>query len=128
MKKVIVLILPACLLLGMIGQAFSNGKADQTEGFNIVIAPQALLLSADQSGTVTVHTNIAYGAVDLATIKLDDIPVSWTKRDSLGHLVAKFSEDAVKAAVVPPEATLTLSLDDKDGVYYSDADTVRVMP
>ncbi len=120
MKKLMISVAAVAILLGVIGPAFSNGgnDGDQT---SISVSPQTLLLSSEQSGYVTVHTNIPLaGQVD---VTLEDIPATHIYADNRGHLVAKFSEDEVKAIVSPPTAVLTLTI---DGIAVG-ADTVRVL-
>jgi hypothetical protein len=93
---------------------------------NIEIAPKTLLLGSTQGGEVTVHAEIAYSAVDHASLTLGGIAVSWTKSDSRGELVAKFDEGAVKAIVTPPAATLELAGFTADGEYFSGSAVVAV--
>ena len=109
------------ILLGVVGQALSNGKNDQSEETAISVSPQTLLLSEVQSGRVTVHTNIPLADQEIVT--LDGIPALTIYADNRGHLVAKFSEEAVKAIVAPPSAVLTLNIDGLD----VGSDTVRVV-
>ena len=125
MRKVLVVV--SCVLLGVVGQAFSNGKADQGADVTIVVSPQTLLLASDQGGQVTVHTNIPLSQVDRSTVQLNGISAISTGADSRGHLVAKFDEGAVKAIVAPPQATLTLSGCYTDGTSFEASDTVRVI-
>ncbi|MBN2445287.1 MAG: hypothetical protein JXO22_01075 [Phycisphaerae bacterium] len=116
MKKMI-LIVGVCTLLGFGQMAYSQGK--DTTG--ISIAPQTLLLSQAQSGRVTVHTGVPFaGQTDVV---LEDIAAVSVYSDDCGYLVAKFDEDAVKAIVAPPSATLTLYI---EGVDVG-SDTVRVV-
>ena len=130
MRNVMVLGLSACVLLGLISQAFSNGKADHEAdegGVGIAVSPQTLLLGSDQGGWITVHTNIPYDRVNLGTLALNGEPVSRTKPDSRGELVAFFAEAAIKDFVAPPEATLTLAGDYTGGTAFAGSDTVRVI-
>jgi len=110
----------------LVGQALSNSRTDDALG--VAVSPQTLLLGSDQGGFVTVHTAIPFGAVDRSSIQLSGVDVVFTKADSCGNLVAKFSEDAVKAIVAPPETTLTLTGVMKDGESFAGSDTVRVVP
>ena len=93
---------------------------------DVQVAPHTLLLSSYQGGEVTVHAAIAYGEVDTESVTLNGIAVSWTKADCRGELVAKFDEEAVKAIVDAPSATLTLSGMTLDGEIFSGSDTVKV--
>ncbi len=92
----------------------------------IKIAPQRLLLSDVQSGTVVVHAEIDYDVVDTASVLLEGVPALHTKADLRGELVAYFDEAAIKALVSPPRATLTLTGTTIDGTAFSGSDTVKV--
>jgi hypothetical protein len=54
---------------------------------------------------------------------LEDVSARAVFADNRGHLVAKFSEDEVKAVVSPPTATLILYVNGAD----VGSDTVRVI-
>lgn len=126
MRKAMILAVAGCVLLGVIGQAFSSNSGRTDDPLGVAVSPQTLLLSSDQGGRVTVHTSIPYGSVDQTTLALNDVPVSSVGADSLGHLVAGFDEAAIKAIVAPPEATLTLTGCYTDGTAFAGSDTVRV--
>lgn len=93
----------------------------------IVIAPSTINLQA--GGTwVTVHAEIAYSAVNAATVTLDGIPVKTTFADNRGELVAKFLVGDVRGIVKPgttPQLTLSGTTDDGD--TFSGTDMVRVI-
>ena len=93
----------------------------------IVIAPSTINLQA--GGTwVTVHAEIAYSAVNAASVTLDGIPVKTTFADNRGELVAKFLVGDVRDIVEPgttPELTLSGTTDGGD--TFSGTDTVRVI-
>lgn len=73
----------------------------------IDVAPATLNLS--NSGTVvTVHTDIAYGAVEGATVSLNGIAIEWWKSDSKGYFVAKFDINEVKGIVKPGPCLLKM--------------------
>ena len=94
----------------------------------IAISPHALVLKSPGT-VVSVHTNLPYGSVDRGSLELSGIPVSWTKADSCGFLVAKFDMDAVKKIVTPPSAELTLTglrKDDMEFVPFAASDTILV--
>lgn len=93
----------------------------------INVAPETLILGADQGGEVSVHTNLSFSKVNTSTISFEGLSPTWVKADARGELVAYFSEIAVKNIVFPPEATLTLEGYTKDGIYFSGSDTVRVI-
>lgn len=61
----------------------------------IDVAPSTLNL---QNGgeVVTVHTDLAYGAVDVSTVYINGVAIDWWKADNRGYFVAKFSMDEVK--------------------------------
>ena len=118
MKKGFLPVLVAGIALAIAGQAaFSNGNPASP----ITISPQTFLLSWDQSGSVTVHTDIPL--VGDPSVMLESVSAGAVFADSRGHLVAKFSESAVEAIVTPPSATLTLYVNGAD----VGSDTVRVI-
>ena len=121
MQKVMISVVLGIVLLGAIGQALSNGQNDRGDETAISVSPQTLLLSAVQSGRVTVHTNIPLAGQENVT--LDGIPATSIYADNRGHLVAKFREESVKDIVAPPTAVLTLNIDGQD----VGSDTVRVV-
>jgi len=96
------------LLISILVSGAASGGGRTTEVV-IRIAPSVLHMDKDQGGEVTVHAGIPLGEVDTSSITLSGIPALHTKADARGNLVAKFNEDEVKAAISPPEATLTLT-------------------
>lgn len=126
MRKMTSIVCFLALGLGLFaGEALCGGRTDDPLG--VAVSPQTFILSLDQGGAVTVHTAIAFAEVDCATLRLNGIAVDWTHVDSLGHVVGEFNEEAVKAIVAPPEATLTLTGNMKTGESFSGSDTVRVI-
>ena len=118
MRKGILISAAVCALLTLIVQpAFPNGNPNS----DICVSPQTFLLSMPQGGSVTVHTNIPYARQ--SNVMLESVPARYTFADNRGHLVAKFSEDAVEAIVAPPRAVLTLYIDGDD----VGSDAVRVL-
>ena len=113
MRKAVVLAGLMSVVLGSAREAFGNNRTDDPLG--IAVSPQALILGVEQSGRVTVHTDIPGSAVDRATVALNGIPASSTWVDLRGNLVAGFGEADVKAIVEPDEATLTLTGNRLDG-------------
>ena len=90
-------LLSTTLFLGMLlhsSTALAGARTDDPLG--VAVSPQMLLLGATQSGTVLVHTDIPLSAVARQTLELDGIPAAGSYADSLGNLVAVFTEDAVK--------------------------------
>ena len=127
MRKAMISAVAACVLFGLIGQAFSNGTGRTDDPLGVAVSPQTLLLNSEQGGSVTVHTSIPCGSVDRATLELNGVLVSSVGADSVGHLVANFNEAAIKAVVAPPEATMTLTGTYTDGTAFAGSDTVRVI-
>lgn len=83
----------AALLL--LASALVPTVADAGE-ITIDISPATLNLRS--SGTVvTVHTDVPYADVDVATIYLAGVAIDWWKADDRGYFVAKFDMDDVKA-------------------------------
>ena len=123
MKKLVLLSL-ACLVLAFTAGVVLANKASDGEGTCISVAPQTILLSL--STPVTVHSNIPYGLVDRGSIALQGIPATFTKADSCGHLVAKFSRAELAQTLQPGSATLTLTGLMIDGTTFQAADTVTV--
>jgi hypothetical protein len=66
-------------------------------GFEIVIdvAPATLNIQSDGE-VVTVHTNIAYGDLDVSSVYLNGIAINSWKVDNRGNFVAKFLMEDVK--------------------------------
>ena len=91
------------------------------------MSPSTLILGAEQTAYVKVHTDIAFTFVDRSSVALNGIPAAWTKEDDRGDLVAAFVEAEVKAIVAPPQATLTLTGTTLNGVSFVGSDTVRVI-
>jgi len=127
MKKSVAVLCLSFVCLGYFASvAFCNARTDDPLG--VAVSPQCLVLGKDQGGAVTVHTAISYSEVDCASLKLNGIPVDWCHVDDLGNVVGEFNEEAVKAIVAPPEATLTLTGAMKTGETFAGSDTVRVKP
>lgn len=110
---------------------FASFTADELQQINIDVAPNVLNIAS--AGTVvTVHTNIAYSAVDGATVTLNDVPIAWWKSDSRGQFVAKFNMEEVETLVTAGvldkgEITLRLSGTTKLGVNFSGAQLISVI-
>ncbi len=77
---------------------FTLGLSLNALGFEISIdvAPNTLNLQS-QGDVVSVHTDIAYGAVQTPAVFLNDVPIAWWKVDNRGNFVAKFWMDEIKA-------------------------------
>ena len=103
----------------------------ETISIEIDVSPNVLNIAS--SGTVvTVHTDIAYSAVEGASVTLNDIEISWWKSDSRGQFVAKFDmeevETLVSAGVLEEgKIKLTLSGTTKLGVSFSGTQVISVI-
>lgn len=65
--------------------------------FEIIIEVAPRVLNIQSKGTVvTVHTDIAYPAVDTHSVSLNGVEISSWKADAQGNFVAKFSMQAIK--------------------------------
>jgi len=120
-------ILVAAIVIGMLANApgaLAGARSDDPLG--IAVSPHTLVLGADQSGTVLVHTDIPLSTVAVDTLELNGIPASGAFADSLGHVVAAFEEADVKDIVSPPSADLTLTGLYLSGDEFSGTDTVLV--
>jgi hypothetical protein len=96
--------------------------------FEISIDVAPSVVSLDSNGqVVTVHTDIAYSAVDAYTVALDGLAIQSWKSDHRGNFVAKFNLDDVKEMVEVGTVTLTLMGATKDGEPFSGVDTIRVI-
>jgi len=121
MNRFLISLLAVSLLVGMLSM---NAFAADLE-ITIKVTPRVLVL--DSEGTlVTVHTDIAYYAVDTASLTLNGIPIAWTKADARGNLVAKFNQDDVKDIVAPPSFALELSGTTTDGTNFSGTDMIVI--
>ena len=101
-----------------------NSRTEDLLG--VAVSPQTLLLDMNQGGYVVVHTAIKGSVVVSSSLELNGVPVSFTYLDSLGNIVGKFSETAIKAIVDPPREKMTLTGYYKDGTSFSGSDTVQV--
>jgi len=121
MNRFLICMLAVSVLIGLLTITASAADIEITTK----ITPRALVLVSEGT-VVTVHTDIAYYSVDTASLTLNGIPISWTKSDARGQLVAKFNQDDVKNIVAPPSATLELSGTTKEGQSFSGTDTIAV--
>lgn len=105
--------------------------ATDADEIEIMVSPGTIVL--DSEGTwVTVHADIRYWVVDSLTLSLNGIPVTFTKADDRGDLVAKFNLDDVKDILdedVLKAGCVELRLDGttKDDEDFGGVDTVRVV-
>ena len=77
--------LPFLCALLMLGGAASA----QALEISITVAPNVINIQS-QTHVVTVHTGIAYGAVDGHTVYLNGVEINSWKSDNRGYFVAKF--------------------------------------
>ena len=127
MKRIMLALCVIGLVGGLMATAVlaANRDLQEAEEIAIVVSPSTIALGS-QGTVVSVHTNIPYGAVDKASLMLNDIEIAWTKSDNLGYLVAKFNLDDVKEIVSVPEAKLTLTGVLLDGTPFAASDSVQV--
>jgi ABC-type sulfate transport system permease component len=94
----------------------------------IQVSPNVLNL---QSGgtVVTVHTDIAYGAVAAASVTINGVPISWWKSDNQGNFVAKFNIEDIKSLPlnIGQLNTLTLLGTTKTGTTFTGSYDVMVI-
>ena len=77
----------------------------------IDVSPNTLNLQSE-GRVVTVHTDIAYTAVDATSVYINGVAIAWSKADARGYFVAKFSMEEVK---------------DLDGLIIDDYNTLQVV-
>lgn len=105
--------------------------AAQAHAYSIFIdvAPNVLNIQS-QSTIVTVHTDIAYSAVDGATVTLNGIPIHYWKSDDRGNFVAKFLSDEVKTLdglIIGDYNELVLYGYDNDGEAFVGSQEIMVI-
>lgn len=89
-------VVPRVLVLLALAAPFVLAPAVcNAEEIAIEIAPNTLNLQS-KGVIVTVHTDIAYGAVDVSTVYINGVPIDWWKADNQGNFVAKFLMDDIK--------------------------------
>lgn len=74
---------------------FLYPAAALSDDIQIDVAPNVLNIQSEGE-IVTVHTDIAYGAVVGATVFLNGVPIEYWKADARGNFVAKFVMDEIK--------------------------------
>ena len=103
----------------------------QYYGFDIEIDVSPNVLNIQSSGTVlTVHTDIAYGAVAGASVFLNDVPIYYWKSDNRGYFVAKFLMDDIKTLdglSMDDYNTLTLNGYTGDGEAFIGQQDIKVI-
>ena len=98
----------------------------------IDVAPNTLNIQSE-GNVVTVHTGIAFSAVDHDNVYLNGIEINSWKADNRGNFVAKFLMGEVKALAdsrdlaVPGENELTLVGYTTDGAEFTGSDMITVI-
>ena len=105
-------------------------NSSQPADFQIDIQVSPNVLNISSMGTVvTIHTDIPFGAVAAASVKLNEIPISWWKSDNLGYFVAKFNMYEVKVSglLIDDYNTFTLCGVTKDGELFEGSSDILVI-
>ncbi len=123
-------LLVSLVALGMALVCVNGAVADEV--ITIKVSPNVINIANETTQWVTVHTDIAYGAVAEASVTLNGVEIAWSKADLQGNFVAKFVAGEVKALVeldAGEKVTLTLVLSGitKEGVPFSGSQDLTVM-
>lgn len=81
--------------LGLAIAAIVSPTICSAEEITIDIAPATLNLESSGK-VVTVHTDVAYGQIDVATVYLQGVAINSWKADDRGYFVAKFLMGEIK--------------------------------
>ena len=95
----------------------------------IDVAPNVLNIQS-QGAIVTVHTDIAYSAVDGASVFLNGVAIQWWKADARGNFVAKFVMDEIKTLdglIIDGYNVLVLNGYTTDGDTFIGEQEIRVI-
>ena len=119
-------------IVGLILVAFLFIQSETVTNMEISITVSPSVLNIQNNGqVVTVHTDIAYGAVEATTVTLDGIEINSWKADNRGNFVAKFLIDEVKnlypEVTAPVNAELILSGFTKTGISFFGVDEITVI-
>ncbi len=95
---------------------------------SIQVSPNVLNLQ-NQGQVVTVHTDIAYGAVAATTVTLNGVAIDHWKADNQGNFVAKFLIEDIKALPlnIGQLNTLTLIGTTTNGLTFTGTYAVKVI-
>lgn len=95
----------------------------------INVAPKTLnLKSKGGENSVTVHADFPFNQINAGSLKLNGVPATSAQADGDGNLICKFDRQALIALVAPPEAILTLTGQNTEGVpIVVGSDTIRVI-
>lgn len=118
-----VLVVALVLVVGVAGGALAE------EGtIDVVVSPNVLNLES-YGGSVSLHTDIAYGLAEEIglTVNGTEVPSFSTFADNRGQLVVKCDLETIKGMVQVGEATFVLSVVGGDGVAYSGSDMIEVI-
>jgi hypothetical protein len=107
---------------------FQSNTVSDVITIDIQVSPNVLNLSF-QGDIVTVHTDIAYGAVVASSVTLNGVKIDHWKSDDQGNFVAKFLVSAVKnlPLIINSYNTLTLCGQTKDGVTFCGSEDIKVV-
>jgi hypothetical protein len=112
-RSILTLTFAALAALPAVAPAFADSGEDTFE-ITIDVAPATLNLRSCGK-VVTVHTDVLYDDVDVATIYLAGVAIDSWKADDLGYFVAKFVSDDVKTldglAIGAPNTLTLVGLD-----------------
>ena len=95
----------------------------------IDVAPNVLNIQSE-GAIVTVHTDIAYSAVDGASVYLNGVAIQWWKADARGNFVAKFVMDEIKTLdglIIDGYNVLVLNGFTTDGDTFIGAQEIKVI-
>jgi len=95
----------------------------------IEVSPKTLNIQSEGQ-VVTVHTDVAYWAVDVSSVYLNGVWIRSWKADNRGNFVAKFSMDDVKTLdglIIDGYNTLQLVGATKDGEAFSGEQEIMVI-
>jgi hypothetical protein len=95
----------------------------------IDVAPNVLNIQSE-GVIVTVHTDIAYSAVEGASVYLNGVAIKYWKADARGNFVAKFDMDEIKnldGLIIDDYNTLVLNGYTTDGDTFIGEQDIRVI-
>jgi hypothetical protein len=95
----------------------------------IDVSPNVLNIQSE-SVVVTIHTDIAYGAVDVSSVFLNGVLIDHWKSDNRGNFVAKFLSDEIKTLdglITGDYNTLTMVGADTDGGAFIGTQDIMVI-
>jgi len=113
---------------GLLFVCFTSLIVAQDLLITIDVAPNVLNLE-NQGTVVTVHTNIAYSAVEGSSLTLNDVPIYYWKSDSRGYFVAKFTMSSIKALPLKLNEYNTMRMigETKSGVSFEGTQEILVV-